>query len=329
MSFPSRVDTPYEVIKRPKRDALLDIITDGADAQASSPLFKLSGELRALIWEYVVGSGDIHIRERPCKRDNKWNKIEKYRHELNDAPFPATHNTLLCVNDQQSTRLMAYPCIRPDDWSRQYALSQQPAAIPEHCFNKHGLLPRNGPYCAQAISQYSFTHSECCPTMGQTTAGIQLHFLQTCRRIYGEAWHLPFLHYTFEIPGSQSSLREDFTARVLFPHQAHAVESLHVHDLINVTGIDSYSELLQHFPGLKRLRLSLPPGEALDGDHGEWKTFTEFSPLEKVEVIAGYDYDRSDNRALNRVRAGAAEKLLRQEVDWKDVFLVTKKGRFR
>lgn len=302
-----RADRPYEVLVRPHRETRVAVKVDAANAQAASPLFRLSAELRMIIWECIVGYHDIHIRETPCALDENWTRAEKYRHEYY-SPHDKTSNDTL--ETQQITKLTSHVCLRPGDWDRQYALSKMPANIPEKFFDESGILRRTGPFCEHAISPYPFTHVRCSSVNGeQITAtgkpGVQL--LQTCRKIYSETWHLPFVNSTFEIASLQSSVRADFATRVLFPHQRRAIRNVHVYDLVESKGA---IELLHYFPSLRQLRISFKPGDCIQGTNEEWQAFREQHLIENVEIIVGYDYDRTDNRATNREKASTAEKLL-------------------
>ncbi|KAI5361254.1 hypothetical protein Slin15195_G123670 [Septoria linicola] len=302
-----RADRPYEVLVRPQRATGVVVKVDTANAQVASPLFRLSAELRTIIWEFVIGYHDIHIRETPCALDENWTRAEKYRHEYY-SPHTQTSNETL--ETQQITKLTSHVCLRSGDWDRQYALSKMPVKIPDECFDESGTLPRTGPFCEHAISPYSFTHVRCSSVYGKRTTGTSkpgVQISQSCRKIYAETWHLPFVNSTFEMASLLSSVREDFGTRVLFPHQRHAVRNVHVYDLMEPNGA---VELLHCFPSLRRLRISFRPGDCIQGTDEEWQAFRGKHLIENVEIIVGYDYDRSDNRATNREKARAAEELL-------------------
>lgn len=287
------------------------------NSQLSSLLFsKLSAELRALIYSYIFPRQTIHISYEQCLREDRWTRTNKVRRDY--TPTRRAEHVF--------TKVTPHICRFPHDWERRYTLSKQRAAIPRDFFEDDAHLSTFA-YWPEAISAYDLQHARC--RMGVTNSerfrelgvaveSIDLSLLQVCRRLYHETWFLPFANFTFEFNSYSQSVREDFLNRTLYEHQVRAIERVHGHDLMELADYIGAGGLFSSFPGLKHLRLSFLNGLRADGCDEAWDALWKAGNLQSVEVIAGYDNDKEqDKRASNRRKAVAAEMLLLGEERWR------------
>ncbi|GIZ38622.1 hypothetical protein CKM354_000203400 [Cercospora kikuchii] len=312
---------PYERLPpqlrpvRKKQRCKIQLHSD--NSQLSSFLFsKLSPELRALVYSFIFPHQTVHISYKECLHKDRWTRIQKVRR--NYTPTKRLKHTILKVT--------SHICLFPYDWERRYALSKQPAAIPKEFYENDAHLSLFR-YCPEAINPHHLQHARC--VMGARNRGrswelgvagekSDLSLLQVCRRLYHETWFLPFANFTFEFSSYSLGLREDFLSRILYEHQAKAIERVHIHDLMKPADYIGDEGLFSSFPALKHLRLSFIHGLRAEGCEKDWEGLCKAGKLQSVEVIAGHDDDKEqDWRALNRRKAVAAEMLVLGKECWR------------
>lgn len=345
-----RLSEPYSTVRRPLRDAGTEIKTDESQEQNASTLFALPAEIRTLIFEYVVGSGVVHVRERECEQFENWTVIRRYKEfstaileQFRFVDFP--------------TKLTYSTCRMPLEWDARYALSKR--AAPKKCFDRNGSITIGSSVGSsdEALHDYVLSHHPClrdalrdyrsgdyqkgCSAQHPETlkmsgctaceaqynrwmaaygpapqnlkkfhasTGVDLQLLLACRQAYKEAWHLPYIQYTFDLPNTRG-LMSDFAQRLLYPHQRKLIESLHIIDF----GLYSEGSPVNLFPALRTLQLS-HHGEDGRTRHRDYFTgLVGDVKLKSVEVIIGYDMNDYDRRLGNRIFAELIEETLLDE----------------
>ncbi|EME40159.1 hypothetical protein DOTSEDRAFT_179110 [Dothistroma septosporum NZE10] len=306
----------HDLKRRPVHSALPPTDTSHPVSQEQSPLFGLPAELRNRIYEYVFGSGTIHVRLRQCEASSKPLLCEEW-----EAPENGQLSVNVATkwrNVTQYSKLSYAICEHPDQWDRAYKLSQ--AELDDE-------LRANRDPEDRAYQNHNYAHYECISiieylssistrglkvrqdysaVIGERLAHSKLHLsiLQTCRQIYHEAQQLPFLNYALDIPYSWIS---DFATRVLYTHQASSVHTLLTR---NIWEALEFKTIMRSFPKLKKLCIANEACMPLTGSQQEWRTFFNINTLESVEVFMGTNRDNKEQRAWFNGKTEVQEKFL-------------------
>ncbi|KAF2170634.1 hypothetical protein M409DRAFT_51640 [Zasmidium cellare ATCC 36951] len=286
-SSPRGAYTSREMFARPSHYTR---ISSDCDPQSQAPLFRLPPELRACIYDYVVGSGTIHVTTRSCTFMDRYLTAGFGHQMIGDWNGPEGETF------QKSTYSV---CSDGNYWKEAYARSK----LGEFDYRRD--LRHMGP-CARAADdlqdetlatillqtsmrpkgdagwrQFRADHDDRLSALKQRHArsALDLNLLQTCRLIYQEAWKLPFLNYTYDIPGE---LQRTFVSKVLFQHQASAIQSLRVDELLQITDLNY---MLGEFPSLKKLQIMLLTHQPIYGLESHFRTFFSLSKIESVQGI--------------------------------------------
>lgn len=316
----SKGDATNRMKRMPVNEAIPTIDTSLATPQEQSPLFGLPAELRVRIYEYVFGSGTTHVRIRHCKASSRYLLHEDWEVPENGELTVDVATKWKDVTD--CSKLSYAICEHANQWDRSYALSR----MVEEDDNRLNDIGAKG-IRDRARDHYSYAHSDCTnmieyfaaldinglrvrqESYGITSeriaqSAIHLNILQTCRRIYHEAWRLPYLSYTFDIPFTWLN---DFATRVLFPHQAALVETLHVR---NIWEAMEFKQISRSFPNLKKLCISNEACMPLSGSEQEWRTFFNINTLETVEIMMGSNRADAKQKAWFAWKCDLQEKFL-------------------
>ncbi|GIZ47739.1 hypothetical protein CKM354_001082400 [Cercospora kikuchii] len=110
---------------------------------------------------------------------------------------------------------------------------------------------------------------------------LHLQLFQVCRKIYVEAFKIPYEQYIFDFTSCYAA--KQFAGRVLTQRQVESVHSIHLHHL---DGFDDLLMLQNSFPLLKRLRVSSHRSLFFaDAKTPDVVPFFDNNALEEAEVL--------------------------------------------
>jgi hypothetical protein len=306
----------------PPREPPTAINTDNEDPQPASLLFSLPSELRLKIYEYVFGSGAIHIRTRRCKPtarpSPRFGFYSTYTYVV--CPIRNSWEQSYALSKQSSPpdwmskrenyRMTHSECMRP---LREFS-AQEYVEEAEGCRIYRGWRADSQAHFeeCQACQQYRKEQNE---TFGpaatgglekrHANSGVHLNILLVCRATYREAFEIPYANYCFDF---EISDLEHWARKILYPHQARAIKSAHFNAPSTgpfVERPEVLEKVFEVLPGLKQLRLSVP----VIADQKAWDAISPPRELESAEVITIHGNDRMECRK----RAGRIEGLLTGE----------------
>lgn len=265
-----------------------------AHPQSSSPLFGLPAEVRLLMYEFLFGTGG-----------DDW--ADAYALSKSDMAIPSE-----CIGSDENVRWdVPSKHVRARYWARHRA-----CFTPIHDFEQRDctLVCIDGsihPWpvecedcrCRTRYSKAVKIHGHELPSrdgIRRLHAGskLDLSILRTCRLIHREAFLLPFALFTFD--AQTDTVASVLVKDVLTAQQAQAIERIHINDMLSHPL--EYQALLICFPGLKQLRQSRDgAASVLDGDELQWIDYFRTkrqSKLQSIEVVTGYDIDKSQDRRI-------------------------------
>ncbi|KAK4612479.1 hypothetical protein CLAFUR0_12677 [Fulvia fulva] len=301
--------------RMPVRSAVPAVDTSSPVSQAASPLFGLPAELRNRIYDYLFGAGTIHVRLRHCSASSRHLLREEW--EAPEKGELAVDIATKWKDVTQYSKLSYAVCNHPDQWDRAYKLSR----------TAEEDRPDSRDAGDRAREHYSYAHSDCTSMVEYLAAvdtnslqvrsepeeltserlaqsAVHLNILQTCRQIYREAWRLPFDSYTFDIPFIWLN---DFATRILYPHQAALIETIHVR---NIWEALAFKQIARSFPHLKKVSISNEACMPLIGSEQEWRTFFNFNTLETVEIMMGSNREDAEQKAWFAAKCDLMEQFL-------------------
>jgi hypothetical protein len=114
--------------------------------------------------------------------------------------------------------------------------------------------------------------------------------------------------YTFDFREAERAY--EFATHVLTGRQAQAVQRVHMD--VQINGAQDLSCLVQGFPWVEKLELSLKKSAFNDGEPEEWDVFFKHSQLQTVEIVLYNDTRRHvvEHRRERRKATEAIERFL-------------------
>ncbi|KAK4496998.1 hypothetical protein PRZ48_011447 [Zasmidium cellare] len=265
------------------------ISKENCNPQEQSPFFSLPAELRALIYDLVIGSGTIHIYRRPCTHRDKYLTSHAATFQRLGLWSGPGSNYF-----EKSTYAV---CQHPQHWEKAYArtnrLNVAPSKHTTPCFEPHVkdllhvslatiLLDDSlRPEGEQDRRQFEADHVDRLAKVRKrhSHSAIDVGLLPTCRLIYHETRKLPFINYTFDLTDPRA---DHFIPQVLFHHQATAMQTIRIDDSRNIQQINLF---LQAFPNLKNLQFLVVEDKPLAGLQSQFRDFFELNKLQSVQVM--------------------------------------------
>ncbi|KAK4496999.1 hypothetical protein PRZ48_011448 [Zasmidium cellare] len=279
---------PYGARQMYRRSSSSTKISMDCDPQSQAPLFRLPPELRTVIYEYVFGSGTIHVTTRNCTFMDT---------HLTSSFSPQIIGDWNGPDGETFVKSTYSVCEDPLYWKQAYAgsklgkfdhrreakhMSQCPRAADD--FQNEALATillqtAMRPKSEGDWRQFKADHNARLTALKQQHAqsALDLNLLQTCRLIYHEAWKLPFVNYAFDIPEPGS-----FALKVLFEHQAATIQTLRFDTLPR---IGKLAYVCGKFSGLKRLQITLPPGPSFHALDSQFRIYFSLTKVESVQAI--------------------------------------------